>query len=77
MNAGALPLLLVLILLVSACSSAAGDGPSEGQMREAPLYGVNHPADVIRTEPINIRFFKKEFCDAPTAAGYSVVSTGR
>jgi hypothetical protein len=55
---------------VSACGSAAGSEPSEAEMREAALYLMNHPPGVANVEPIAIKFFKKEACNAPTGQGY-------
>ena len=58
-------------LMLSACGSAAAEEPSEAQMKEAALYAINHPPGMTNSEPITIKFFKKEACDAPTPKGYS------
>jgi hypothetical protein len=56
---------------MSGCGSAAGQEPSEAQMKEAALYAINHPPGITNSEPITIKFFKKEACDNPTPKGYS------
>ena len=64
-------ILLSLALAVSACGGAAGGEPSESQMREAALYAINHPPGMTNSDPITIKFFKKEACDSPTPQGYN------
>ena len=44
---------------------------SEAQMKEAMLYAMNHPPGVTASDPITIKFFKKEACDNPTPQGYN------
>jgi hypothetical protein len=56
---------------MSGCGAAAGQEPSEAQMKEAALYAINHPPGITNSEPITIKFFKKEACDNPTPKGYS------
>ena len=53
------------------CGSASGQEPSEAQMRDAALYAINHPPGMTNSDPITIKFFKKEACDKPTPQGYS------
>ena len=62
-------MLTVAILAFAGCSAAAAEEPSEGQMKDAMLYEMNHPAGIVNSEPIAIKFFKKEGCDAPTPRG--------
>ena len=50
---------------------AAGEEPSEAQMKEAALYAINHPPGIKNSEPITIKFFKKEGCENPTPRGYN------
>jgi hypothetical protein len=64
-------ILLSLAVIVSACGSAAGSEPSESQMREAALYAINHPPGMANSDPITIKFFKKEACDSPTPQGFN------
>ncbi|MEO7207139.1 MAG: hypothetical protein ABI145_10180 [Steroidobacteraceae bacterium] len=40
-------------------------------MKEAMLYEMNHTAGIKNSEPITIKFFKKEACDNPTPMGYN------
>ena len=54
-----------------ACGAAAAEEPSEAQMREAALYAINHPPGMTNSDPITIKFFKKEACEEPTPKGYS------
>jgi hypothetical protein len=56
---------------MSGCGGAAAQEPSEAQMKEAALYAINHPPGITNSEPITIKFFKKEACDNPTPKGYS------
>ena len=39
-------------------------------MKEAMLYAMNHPPGEPAGDPISIKFFKKEACDAPTPQGF-------
>ena len=55
---------------VWSCGSTTGQEPSESQMREAALYAINHPPGITNSDPITIKFFKKEACDNPTPQGY-------
>jgi hypothetical protein len=55
-------------LALASCSASAEE-PSESQMKDAMLYEMNHPAGIVNSEPITIKFFKKEGCDAPTPRG--------
>jgi hypothetical protein len=48
----------------------AGQEPSESEMREAALYAINHPPGMTNSDPITIKFFKKEGCDNPTPRGF-------
>lgn len=64
------------LLAAAGCGSAgagggAGGEPSESQMKEAMLYAMNHPPGIHNSEPITIKFFKKEACDNPTPMGYN------
>ncbi len=65
------PMTAVLGLLACACGGASGSEPSEAQMREAALYAINHPPGVAVSDPISIKFFKKEACENPTPMGYN------
>ena len=58
------------LMLLCGCNGAAGAEPSESQMREAALYAINHPPGESNSDPITIKFFKKEACDNPTPQGY-------
>jgi hypothetical protein len=51
--------------------AGAGGEPSESQMKEAMLFAMNHPPGIQNSEPITIKFFKKEACDNPTPMGYN------
>ena len=62
-----MPTLAVLALM--GCSAAAAEEPSESQMKDAMLYEMNHPAGIVNSEPVTIKFFKKQGCDAPTPRG--------
>jgi hypothetical protein len=62
-------ILAVAALAITACSAAVAEEPSEAQMKDAMLYKMNHPAGITNSEPITIKFFKKEGCDAPTPRG--------
>jgi hypothetical protein len=52
-------------------AGAAGGEPSESQMKEAMLYAMNHPPGIANSDPITIKFFKKEACENPTPMGYN------
>jgi hypothetical protein len=62
-----------MLSLVGCGAAGAGGGsePSESQMKEAMLYAMNHPPGIQNSEPITIKFFKKEACDNPTPMGYN------
>ena len=62
-----MPTLAVLALM--GCSAAAAEEPSESQMKDAMLYEMNHPAGIVNSEPVTIKFFKKQGCDAATPRG--------
>ena len=60
------------VIVLCGCAGAAGGGePSESQMREAALFAINHPPGMTNSDPITIKFFKKEACDNPTPQGYN------
>ena len=59
----------VLTLGLVGCGGA-GSEPSEAQMREAMLNAMNHPPGETVSDPIEIKFFKKEACDKPTPQGF-------
>ena len=50
--------------------SGAGSEPTEAEMKDALLYAMNHPPGVTVSDPVTIKFFKKEACDKPTEQGY-------
>jgi hypothetical protein len=52
-------------------AGGSGSEPSESQMKEAMLYAMNHPPGIQNSEPITIKFFKKEACENPTPMGYN------
>jgi len=56
---------------VAGCGGAGSSEPSESQMKEAMLYAMNHPPGMTNVDPITIKFFKKEACEAPTAMGFN------
>ena len=61
-----------LVLVLGSCGSASGQEPSESEMKEAMLYHMNNPDDGSKvSDPITIKFFKKEACDKPTPQGYN------
>src|SRR5215471_15423345 len=49
-----------LEVLRNAC--VEGSEPTEVQMRDAMLYTMNHPPGIKVSDPVTIRFFKKETC---------------
>jgi len=63
-------LVSMCVLGVVGCG-AGGREPSESEMKDAMLYGMNHPPGVTNSDPITIKFFKKEACDNPTPMGYN------
>lgn len=67
----AVAMVLIAATMDGCGNAAAGGEPSESQMREAALYAINHPPGITNSDPITIKFFKKEACDAPTPQGYS------
>ena len=56
---------------MAGCGAAGASEPSESQMKDAMLYAINHPPGMTNVEPITIKFFKKEACEAPTAMGFN------
>ena len=56
---------------MSGCGAAAAQEPSEAQMKEAALYAINHPPGMTNSDPITIKFFKKEACENHTPKGYN------
>jgi hypothetical protein len=61
---------MILTLALTACGGS-GSEPSEAQMRDAMLYAMNHPPGITVSDPVTIKFFKKEACDTkPTAQGF-------
>ena len=70
-------LLGAITMGVCACGGAAGQEPSEAQMKDAGLYAINHPPGMTNSDPISIKFFKKEACDKPTPKATTARSTGR
>jgi hypothetical protein len=37
-----------------------GSEPSESEMKDAMLFAMNHPPGVTVSDPVTIKFFKKE-----------------
>ncbi len=64
----------VLAFGLAGCGGA-GSEPSEGQMKDAMEYAMNHPPGVVNSEPIKITFFKKEACDKPSEQGFRCTFT--
>jgi hypothetical protein len=60
----------VIVFGCGTAASQAGQEPSESEMRAAALYAINHPPGITNSDPITIKFFKKEGCDNPTPRGY-------
>ncbi len=56
---------------VVSCGAAGASEPSESQMKDAMLYAMNNPPGIKNSEPITIKFFKKEACEAPTPMGFN------
>jgi hypothetical protein len=63
--------IVLAAVTVWSCGSATGQEPSESQMREAALYAINHPPGMTNSDPITIKFFKKEACENPTPMGFN------
>ena len=61
---------LVLVCALPGCGAAGAQEPTEVQMREAMLYAMNHPPGITVSDPVTIKFFKKEACDKPNEQGY-------
>lgn len=59
----------VLAMGLAGCGGA-GSEPSEAEMRDAMLNAMNHPPGETVSDPIEIKFFKKEACDKPTPQGF-------
>ena len=59
----------VLTMGLVGCGGA-GPEPSETEMRDAMLNAMNHPPGETVSDPIEIKFFKKEACDKPTPQGF-------
>ena len=59
----------VLTMGLVGCGGA-GSEPSETEMRDAMLNAMNHPPGETVSDPIEIKFFKKEACDKPTPQGF-------
>ena len=62
-------LISVLAFGLTGCSLGESE-PSEGQMKDAMDYEMNHPTGATNADPITIKSFKKEACDKPTPQGY-------
>jgi hypothetical protein len=71
MNSKRYALLAAITLGICACGAAAGGEPSESEMKDAALYMLNHPPGLTNSDPISIKFFKKEGCENPTPRGYN------
>jgi len=61
----------VCFLGIVACGGAGSSEPSESQMKDAMLYAMNHPPGIVNSDPITIKFFKKEACESPTPMGFN------
>jgi hypothetical protein len=59
----------VFTAALAGCGAAGGGEPSESQMKDAMLFEMNHPPGVTVSDPVSIKFFKKEACDKPTGQG--------
>jgi hypothetical protein len=57
-------------LALCGCGLGGGGEPSESEMKDAMLYEMNHPPGVTVSDPISIKFFKKEACEKPSGQGY-------
>jgi hypothetical protein len=60
---------IILTLGLAGCGGP-GTEPSEAEMREAMLNAMNHPPGETVSDPVEIKFFKKEACDKPTPQGF-------
>jgi hypothetical protein len=63
--------IIALSIWASGCGSAKASEPSESQMKDAMLFQMNHPPGVTVSDPVTIKFFKKEACQNPTPQGYN------
>jgi hypothetical protein len=61
---------LAAVLTFGLAGCGGGSEPSEAQMKDAMDYAMNHPPGIVNSEPITIKFFKKEACDKPTPQGF-------
>jgi hypothetical protein len=59
------------VLGFAGCGAGGTSEPSESQMKEAMLYAINHPPGIQNSDPITIKFFKKEACETPTPMGFN------
>ncbi len=71
MQASQRVLISACIVGVVGCSAAGAGEPSESQMKDAMLYAMNHPPGITNSDPITIKFFKKEACENPTPMGFN------
>ena len=69
MRIGKFALGIILTLGFVGCGGG-GSEPSEAEMRDAMLNAMNHPPGETVSDPIEIKFFKKEACDKPTPQGF-------
>ena len=67
-------LLGAMTMGICACGGAAGQEPSEAQMKEAALYAINHPPGMTNSDPISIKFFA---CTSQLPRATTALSTGR
>jgi hypothetical protein len=65
----ALPVVAVAAVLGGCGGVGGGAEPSEQQMKDAMLYQMNHPPGITVSDPVTIKFFKKEACETPTKVG--------
>jgi hypothetical protein len=61
---------LGIILTLGLVGCGGVSEPSEAEMRNAMLNAMNHPPGETVSDPIEIKFFKKEACDKPTPQGF-------
>lgn len=71
MRSGYLALGAAVGMGLAGCGAVGGQEPTEAQMKEAMLYEMNHPPGYTVSDPVTIKFFKKEACDKPTPQGYN------